>query len=138
MASALRSDNTAKLLIRLAVGGLMLFHGIFKVTHGIGFIEGMLAARGWPAYIAYGVYAGEVLAPLLIIVGWKTRFAALVVAIDMVVAIWLAHAANIFAIKEAGGAYAIEIEVFYLLTSLALFFMGAGQYSVSKGRGTWD
>lgn len=138
MASALRSDNTAKLLVRLAVGGLILFHGIFKLTHGIGFIQGMLAARGWPGYIAYGVYVGEVLAPLLIIVGWKTRLAALVVAIDMVAAIWLAHAANIFAIKEAGGAYAIEIEAFYLLTSLALFFMGAGQYSVSKGRGTWD
>ncbi len=114
----------------------MLFHGISKLTHGIGFIEGLLAARGWPGFIAYGVYLGEILAPLLIIVGWKTRLAALVVAIDMIAAIWLAHASNIFMVKEAGGAYAIEIEVFYLLSSLALFFMGGGQYSVSKG--TWD
>ncbi len=127
MASTLKSDNTAKLLIRLAVGGLMLFHGIFKLTHGIGFIEGMLAAKGLPGYIAYGIYLAEVLAPLLIIVGWKTRLAALVVAIDMIAAIWLAHAGGIFAVKEAGGAYAIEIEAFYLLTSLALFFRGGGQ-----------
>ena len=138
MASVLKSDNLAKLLVRLAVGGLMLFHGISKLTHGISFIEGILAARGWPGFIAYGVYLGEIVAPILIIVGWKTRIAALVVAIDMIFAIWLAHASNIFMIREPGGAYAIEIEAFYLLTSLALFFMGGGQYSVSRGRTAWD
>ncbi len=133
MASMMKSDNLGKLLVRLAVGGLMLFHGVFKVTHGIGFIYGSLAARGWPSYLAYGVYVGEILAPILIIIGFKTRIAALAVAIDMVMAIWLAHANNIFAIKEAGGAWAIEIEVFYLLTALALFFTGGGAYAVSKG-----
>jgi putative oxidoreductase len=138
MGSALKSDNAGKLLLRLAVGGLMIFHGIAKLTHGIGFIEGMLAGRGWPGYIAYGVYLGEILAPILIIIGFKTRIAALIVAIDMVAAIWLAHASNILQIKEAGGAWAIEIEVFYLLGSLALFFIGGGQYSVSRGRSAWD
>jgi putative oxidoreductase len=138
MASMLKSDNLGKLLLRIAVGGLLIFHGIFKVTHGIGFIEGMLAGRGWPGYIAYGVYVAEILAPILIIIGLRTRLVALVVAIDMVMAIWLAHAASVFAVKEAGGAWAIEIEVFYLVASLALFFTGGGQYSVSKGQGVWD
>ncbi len=138
MASFLKSDNTGKLLIRLAVGGLMLFHGIFKLTHGIGFIEAMLAGRGWPVYIAYGVYLGEIVAPILIIIGLRTRLAALAVVIDMVAAIWLAHAGNIFQVKEAGGAWAIELEMFYLLASLALFFLGGGQYSVSKGRTAFD
>ncbi len=138
MASILKSDNLGKLLVRIAVGGLILFHGIFKLTHGIGFIEVMLAGRGWPGFIAYGVYLGEILAPILIIVGFKTRVAALVVAIDMVAAIWLAHANSILVIKEAGGAWAIELEAFYLLASLALFFMGGGQYSVTRGRTVWD
>lgn len=138
MASALRSDNLGKLLVRIAVGGLMLFHGYFKLTHGIGFIEAMLGARGLPPYIAYGVYLAEIVAPILIIIGLRTRLAALVVAFDMVMAIWLAHANNLFAVKEAGGAWAIEIEAFFLLGAVALFFMGGGQYSVSGGRTTWD
>ena len=138
MASMLKSDNIGKLLLRIAVGGLMLFHGIFKLTHGIGSIEAMVTGRGWPGYIAYGVHLGEILAPILIIIGFKTRLAALVVAIDMIAAIWLAHAGNIFQVKEAGGAWAIELEAFYLLASLALFFMGGGQHSVSKGRSVWD
>jgi putative oxidoreductase len=138
MAAVLKSDNLGKLLLRLAVGGLMLFHGVYKIMHGIGGIQGMLAGRGWPGYIAYGLYVAEILAPILIIIGLRARLAALVVALDMVVAIWLAHAANLFAIKEAGGAWAIEIEVFYLLASLAIFFAGGGAYSVSKGRSVWD
>jgi putative oxidoreductase len=81
---------------------------------------------------------GEILAPVLIIIGLRTRLAALVVAIDMIMAIWLAHAGNLFMVKEAGGAWAIEIEAFYLLASLAIFFAGGGQYSVSKGRNVWD
>ena len=138
MASALRSDNLGKLLVRIAVGGLLLFHGYFKLTHGIGFIEAMLAARGLPPFIAYGIYLAEIIAPILIIIGLRTRLAALVVGFDMVMAIWLGHANNLFVIKEAGGAWAIEIEAFYLLTSIALFFMGGGQYSVSGGRTAWD
>ena len=138
MASLLRSDNTGKLLVRLAVGGLMLFHGIFKLTHGVGFIQGMLAAHGLPGFIAYGVYVGEILAPILVIIGFRTRLAALIVAFDMVMAIWLAHAANVFKVKESGGGWGIELEVFYLLAAVALFFMGAGQYAVSKGKSVWD
>jgi putative oxidoreductase len=75
---------------------------------------------------------------LLIIIGLRTRLAALVVAIDMVAAIWLVHASSILVVKETGGAWAIELEMFYLLGSLALFFMGGGAYSVSKGRSIWD
>jgi putative oxidoreductase len=138
MASALKSDNLGKLLLRFAVGGLMLFHGFSKVVHGIGFIEGLLAVRGWPSYIAYGVYLAEIVAPILILLGWRTRIAALFVAFDMVMAIWLVHSAGIFAVKGGGGAWGIELEAFYLLGALALFFIGGGQYSVSKGSNAWD
>lgn len=138
MAAFVKSDNLGKLLLRLAVGGLMLFHGIFKLTHGISGLQGMVASRGWPGVVAYGVYIGEILAPILIIIGFRTRLAALVVAFEMVVAIWIAHAASIFVVKEAGGAWAIELEMFYLLASIALFFMGGGAYAVSKGKSVWD
>jgi putative oxidoreductase len=54
----------------------------------VGFISGMLVEKGLPGFIAYGVLVGEVVAPILIIVGLFTRPAALVLAFTMIVA-WL-------------------------------------------------
>ena len=84
----LSCDDLGKLLLRLAVGGLMLFHGLHKLFGGVGFISGMLVEKGLPGFIAYGVLIGEVVAPILIIVGLFTRPAALVQAFTMIVA-WL-------------------------------------------------
>ena len=58
----LSHDDAGKLLLRLAVGGLMLFHGIHKLIDGVDGISGMLAAQGLPGFIAYGVLVGEVVA----------------------------------------------------------------------------
>lgn len=136
-----RGDDFGKLLIRLAVGGLMLFHGISKIRAysetGVIGIEGMLEAKGLPAYAAYGIFVGEVLAPILILIGFLTRFGGLVVALTMVAAVMLAHPDNLFDLGP-GGAYALEINAFYFLGGLALLFMGAGRYSLSRGQGPFD
>ena len=44
----LSHDDAGKLLLRLAVGGLMLFHGLHKLFGGVGFISGMLVEKGLP------------------------------------------------------------------------------------------
>jgi putative oxidoreductase len=124
------SDEVGKLFLRLAVGGLMLFHGIGKIAHGIGFIEHALQAIGLPGFIGYGVYVAEVIAPMLIILGYQTRAASLVVAFDMLVAVALFHRQDIFLIRESG-ALGIEIEAFFFIAALALFFMGTGKYRVT-------
>ncbi len=54
----LSHDDAGKLLLRLAVGGLMLFHGLHKLLDGVGGISGMLVAKGLPGFIAYGVLVG--------------------------------------------------------------------------------
>lgn len=131
------SNDTGKLILRLAVGGLMLFHGIYKLMTGIGWMSPMLNEAGLPAFVAYGVYIGEVIAPLLIIAGWKTRLAAIAIVLNMIFAIWLAHRNEIFLLKQ-GGAWAIELDMFYLLTAVAIFFLGAGKYSISRGIGKFD
>lgn len=82
----LTHEDFGKLLLRLAVGGLMLFHGVHKLFAGIDGISGMLIAKGFPGFIAYGVLIGEVVAPVLIILGILTRPSALVIALTMVVA----------------------------------------------------
>ena len=50
-------EDLGRLLLRLAVGGLMLFHGVHKLIGGIDGIAGMLAAKGLPGFIAYGALA---------------------------------------------------------------------------------
>ncbi len=52
-------DDVGKLLLRLAVGGLMLFHGLHKLVAGVDGISGMLVAKGLPGFIAYGVLVGR-------------------------------------------------------------------------------
>ncbi len=131
----MRSDDFGKLLLRLAVGGLMLFHGWYKVVHGVGWISEMLGSL---RPIAAGVYIGELVAPLLIIVGFRTRFAALILAFDMVMAFWLVLRPHLFAVKEIGGGSAVEVEALFLLGALALFFMGGGKYGITGGKSSWD
>jgi putative oxidoreductase len=130
-------QDIGKLLLRLTVGGLLLFHGIFKVQNGIGWMAGMLQSNHLPAFIGYGVYVGEVVAPLLLIAGILTRPAALVVAFNMLMAIVLAQRTKIFTLNQGGG-WTIELEMFFLLAAIAIFYLGSGRYAVSKGRGRWD
>lgn len=130
-----KSDDVGKLILRVTVGGLMLFHGISKLSTGVSWIEGMLGGLG---FIAYGVYLAEVIAPILILAGWWTRPAALLIVIDMLVAILLVFGSRIFTIREMGGGWTIELEAFFLLGALALWFTGAGKYSVKKGEGMWE
>jgi uncharacterized membrane protein YphA (DoxX/SURF4 family) len=84
-------EDIAKLLLRVSLGLLMLFHGVAKINNGIDPILGAVAQAGFPAALAYGVYVGEVVAPLLLIVGVWTRAAAIVVAVNMLVAVALVH-----------------------------------------------
>ncbi|WP_455948993.1 DoxX family protein [Helicobacter pullorum] len=125
----LLNPDLAKLLLRLCVGGLMLFHGIFKITHGADVYVGMLESKGLPGLMAYGVYIGEVLAPLLIILGYQVRIAALIVAFTMFMVIYLVYGFEIFALDSYGG-WVIEHQLLYILPCLALFFMGGGKYAL--------
>ncbi len=127
----LTCDDTGKLLLRLAVGGLMLFHGLHKGIDGVGGIAGMLVAKGLPGFIAYGVLVGEVIAPILIILGILTRPAALVLAFTMVVAWLMVGTGKTFAL-DAVGAWAIESLVYFFVGALAVAFLGAGRYAVVR------
>jgi putative oxidoreductase len=47
------------------------------------------------------------------------------------------HMGQLTTLNEQGG-YALELQAFYLVGSLAVFFLGAGRYSVSRGMGQWN
>jgi len=126
-----------KLLVRLMIGGLLIFHGIFKLKGGIGWMGGMLSAVGLPAFIGYGVYVGEIVAPLFAIIGKFSRIAGLIIAFNMLMAIVLAQRAKMFSLNE-GGAWAIELEMLFLLGGIAIFLLGSGRIALSRGTGRWD
>lgn len=123
------NQDLSKLILRLTLGGLLFMHGIAKLQNGVTGIEGMLTNAGLPAMLAPLVYVGEVLAPLMIILGIFARPAALVVIINMLFAIGLAHMGHIGTITKSG-AWGIEVQAFFLFNAFSVYFSGAGRYSL--------
>ncbi|WP_194726171.1 DoxX family protein [Noviherbaspirillum malthae] len=136
-AVATSTDDAGKLVLRAAIAILLLFHGISKLIGGVGFITGMLAKFGLPPAIGYLVYIGEVVAPLLILFGIWARAAALVVAINMVVAVLLVHTAQFFTTSQTGG-WALELQGLYFAGAIAIALLGAGRYSIGGVTGKWN
>ena len=86
-------DSIAKLILRLSLGFLMLFHGVAKVIDpsSIEFFGDRLAEFSLPPLLAYCVYIGELVAPLMLIIGFYTRTAAILITVNIVFAIMLFH-----------------------------------------------
>lgn len=120
-----------KLVLRLTVGGLMIFHGIAKILHpaSLDFIGKSLAAHGLPTQLAYGVYAGEIVAPLMLILGIYSRAGAVLIVINMIFAILLVHSGDILTLTKHGG-WALELQAFYLLGALSIAFLGSGRFAI--------
>ncbi|WP_408095794.1 DoxX family protein [Peredibacter sp. HCB2-198] len=126
-----QKDDLAKLFLRVVVGGLMLFHGMHKIVHGYGHVGGMLNQAGLPEFIQHGVLVGEILAPLLLIIGYKTRYSAILIIFTMLVAVGLAYHEKIFTLNQYGG-WMIELHVFFIVSSLAIILLGAGKYALES------
>ena len=127
-------QDLAALLIRLTVGGLMLFHGVDKVVGGIAWLPGALEKNGLPGMLAYGVYLGEVVAPLCVGLGIAMRSSAALIVFTMAMAVYLVHPNEVFALGEHG-EYALELHVFYAVGAVVAALWGPGRFSVPlKGR----
>jgi putative oxidoreductase len=128
----MHSTDLGKLILRLTLGILILMHGIAKITGGVGSVTSGVANIGLPPALGYLVYVGEVLAPLMLIVGVWSRIAAAIIAINMVAAIYLVHMGQLFTLSKSGG-WALELQGMYLFTAIALILLGAGRFSLGKG-----
>lgn len=124
------SIEIARLLLRLSLGILLLFHGIHKVIYGIGGVKSMLSASDLPTILAYGVYFGEVIAPIFIVLGLYARVASLVVAFNMFVAISLTYGFS-FSLAKYGGV-SFESPLMFMIMSILLALLGSGKYSVNN------
>ncbi|MCR6637969.1 MAG: DoxX family protein [Sporocytophaga sp.] len=121
---------------RIAIGFPMLVYGISKLFYGIDFIKDMLIEKGLPSFIAYGVFLGEVVAPILIIIGFRTRLAGFVFAVNCLTAICLTQMSNAFKLNDYGG-WALELLAIYMLIATGILFTGGGKIAVSTNN-QWD
>lgn len=108
------------LLLRWTLALLMILHGVAKVMGGVGGIEGMLVAKGLPGFMAYGVYLGELVGPLMLLIGgaWILPGALLIVG-NMVFAVALAHMGHFLQLTNSGG-WRLELQAFFFVTALVV------------------
>jgi putative oxidoreductase len=120
--------NLALLVFRVWLGGTMLLnHGWAKLT-GFSSMAGSFPdpfGVGHTASMAMVVFA-EVVASALLAIGLVTRFAALVVAINMAVAFFYAHKGAL------SGEHSGELAFIYLAGCVALIISGGGAFSLDK------
>ena len=124
-------NDTGKLLLRLTLGILILLHGLAKLMGGTAGIVGMVEGAGLPGFLGYAVLLGEVVGPILLIAGFHARIGAALIALNMLVAIALAHMGELAALNDQGG-WALELQGMFLFTAVALVLMGPGRYSINQ------
>jgi putative oxidoreductase len=124
--------------IRLAVGIVFVVAGAGKVlgigpksTGGIAGFAGYLAQLGIPAPEVFAWIVGllELVGGILLLVGMFTRYIAILIAIDMVVATWLVHLPNGFAVVS-NGPTGYEYTMTLALIAISLAFSGPGALSL--------
>jgi putative oxidoreductase len=126
------SEDFGKLVLRLSLGGLLLFHGVNKLLNGIAPIKTMLASHNIPDMFAYGVYLGELVAPILVILGLFSRIGGTLIVFNMIVAMCLVHLGQLVALNPNSGGYALELQIFYFSAALAVTLLGAGRFSIGS------
>jgi putative oxidoreductase len=133
----LDSADGGKLVLRATLAVVILFHGIAKLGGGVDFVTGLLAQAGLPPVLGYLVVVGEVVAPLMVLLGLWARAGAVIIAVNMVVALLLVHTGDFLKLNATGG-WAIELQVLLLANAAAVALLGAGRYSIQGARSGWN
>jgi putative oxidoreductase len=132
-----KSDDTGKLILRLVLGILVLLHGIAKLRGGVAGISVLLQAHGLPGALAYLSYFGEVVGPLLLIVGVYSRVGGAFIVINMLFAFGLVHISQLSTFTDQGG-WKLELQAMYLFAAAAVVFLGAGRFSLGGKTGRYN
>ncbi len=118
--------NLGLLLLRVSFSGMLLTHGVpklIKLLTGDHVFKDPIGL-GAPVALSLAVF-GEVVFPVLIILGYKTRWATIPVMATMIIAAFVVHANDPFAVKE--------MAVLYFIAFLSIMVLGPGKYSL-EGR----
>jgi putative oxidoreductase len=112
------------LILRVSPAVMLLTHGIpkFRKLTGGGEIEFGDPIGIGPIPSLFLAVVGEVVCPILIIIGFKARFAAIPSAITMAVAVTIIHSSDPFGVKEKA--------LLFLTCFVAIIFLGPGKFSI--------
>jgi len=126
-----RLQPLALLILRLALGAIMIAHGWQKIAGHMHGTMGFLSHLGIPPWMAYLVVAAEFGGGILVVLGFLTRLAAFSILIDMLVAIFKVNLKN--GLTGQGG---FEFPLACAAIAFALIFFGAGPISLDWLRGS--
>jgi len=118
----------APLILRVAVGLVFAMHGWQKLSvMGLGGTEGMLTALGFPmaGVFAFLLIAAELGGGILLILGLFTHWAAKVLIIVALTALFVVHIGNEFFLGTGG----FEFMLLILASVVSVMITGPGKYS---------
>ncbi len=121
------SLDVGLLLMRIAAGGLMLYHGgtkLFNFTERMNTFSDPIGLG--PTLSLTLVVFAEFFCSVFLTVGAFTRLALIPLLINLIVIVFVVHGAD--PIKKK------ELAVFFLTIYSALFFTGPGKYSIDGMR----
>lgn len=124
-----RLQPFAQLVMRLAVGAILIAHGYKKIFGGFHHHMDAVASLGLPAWMAYLSAGTEFFGGIALVLGLFTRFFSLAVLIEMIVAIWKVHLKN--GLTGQGG---YEFPLAIATIALALLCFGGGPWGFSLPR----
>ncbi|KEF40681.1 MAG: membrane protein [Cyanobium sp. CACIAM 14] len=124
-----RLASIGLLLLRLAIGAMMIHHGQDKLSNPQSFADNYVVPLHLPFPLVFACAAGyaEIVGSWLLILGLLSPLGALALTGTMAVAAYhhiLTSGLNI---------YVLELVVLYLGGSLAVLLMGPGRYSFDAG-----
>lgn len=130
-----RLASLAPLVLRLAIGGVMAYHGVEKFRGGIGGVEEMFQMWGVPApgFTAPAVAVVEIVAGLALVVGIGARVAAAALAVVLVGAVF--YVKTDLGIISSGPMPGAELDIALFAGLAALILMGPGPASADRAAG---
>ncbi len=130
IARKLDSRDWALLFVRLGLAITILFHGWHKLTHGVGHLQEDLILLGFPGFVAYLAYVGEIVAPIMLLLGTYSRAAALFILGTCVFIFMVRWGNGTFLVSPKTGGLIIAEAYLYLSSALAIFFAGSGRFAL--------
>ena len=128
------NTNLASLVLRIGMGSYM------ALGHGAGKFQTLISGAeihfpsllGMPPVVGLALAVlAEFIACILIIIGYKTRYVAILPIIVMAYAAFIIHSSDPWFAKGAEGA-SKEMAMIYLIGFVAIYLLGSGKYSLDS------
>ncbi|MFM1932746.1 MAG: hypothetical protein RL226_2049 [Bacteroidota bacterium] len=118
--------DLAALILRVGSGAMMIPHGIAKVDRLTNLADVKFADPVGAGPLATLIFAliAELVCATMVIIGFKTRWAAVPLIITMAVAAFMVHKGDSWGDKE--------MAVLYMVTYIGVFLLGSGKYSLDQ------